>query len=294
MNDAFGHHVGDKLIVQVADVLLHQCRADDIIARTGGDEFVIILPKTDAASAETLVERIRVAVNNRKIMDITISISFGWDTKVSQTQSIRDILNNAENNMYKKKMFDSSSRRSAVVKSILQTLKIKSSYEDVHSERVSILCEAFGKELNLRTDEIAELKVSGELHDIGKIAIDEAVLSDPELSASGLAQIRSHPEIGYRLLSNTNEFYNIAEHILAHHERWDGTGYPKGLKEYEISYMAMIIAIVDSYDAMKSDRPYRKALDEAQIVLEIKENAGTQFDPQLARVFVEKVLCTIW
>lgn len=295
INDAFGHHVGDQLINKVADVFLAECRADDIISRTGGDEFVIILPNTDSVSSEKLIKRIKSKIEKQKIMNINISISFGWDTKQSEAQSVWDVLKNAENYMYKKKTFDNASRRSSVVKSILGTLRIKSPYEDAHSKRVSELCESFGKALKLESDEIAELRAAGELHDIGKVAVDEKILSDAEeLTDSGWAQMKSHPEIGYRLLSNTNEFYNIAEYIAAHHERWDGTGYPKGIRGESIHFKARIIAIADAFDAMTSERPYKNALPEDEAVSEMRKNAGTQFDPELARVFVEKVLGKEW
>lgn len=295
INDAFGHHIGDELIKEVAEVLRAECRADEIISRTGGDEFVLILPKTDSNSADKLAKRIKTIIEKKKIMNINISISFGWDTKLSSDQSVWDVLKNAENYMYKKKMFDKSSRRSLVVKSILDTLKVKSSYEDGHSNRVSKLCESMGTALGLGVDEINELRVAGELHDIGKIAVDESILNDPgELSESSWAQVKSHPEIGYRLLSSSNEFYNIAEYIFAHHERWDGNGYPKGEKGEKINFKARIISITDAYDAMISKRPYRDALSEGIAISELKKNAGKQFDPELTRIFVEKVLGKQW
>lgn len=255
----------------------------------------MILPKTDALSANRLVNRIKDTLEKKKIMNISISISFGWDTKLSNDQSIWDVMKSAENYMYNKKMFDNSSRRSMVVKSILDTLKVKSSYESGHSSRVSKFCVSMGEALGMGDEAINELRVAGELHDIGKIAVDEYILNNPgQLSESNWSQIKNHPEIGYRLLSSSNEFYSIAKYIIAHHERWDGKGYPKGEKGDNIDLMARIICIADAYDAMISKRPYRDALSEDVAICELKRNAGTQFDPALTKIFVEKVLDKNW
>ncbi|MHB8072277.1 MAG: HD domain-containing phosphohydrolase [Desulfosporosinus fructosivorans] len=295
INDAFGHQSGDLLIQQVSDVFKTECRADDIISRTGGDEFVILLPKTEAVFVQELVKRIKEKIEQKKIMDINISVSFGWDTKTREDQFAPDVLKNAEDLMYKKKIFNNASKRSEVIKSILNTLHLKSPREDAHSKRVSIICEDIGRAYNLSDDEIKELRIAGELHDIGKIAIDEVILNKPsKLSEAEWAQIQHHPETGYRLLGTSNEYYNIAEYVLAHHERWDGNGYPKGLKGEAIHWKARIISLADAYDAMICERPYRKALSEEYAVAEIKKNAGTQFDPDIARVFIEEILGLTW
>lgn len=291
INDAFGHQMGDRLIQQVADGLKGQCRADDIIARTGGDEFILLLPKTDKSCTERLADRIKEVIEQQKIMGITISLSFGWNTKTDENQSIFEVLKSAEDFMYRKKMLSNSSKRSAVIKSILNTLYIKSPRENAHSKRVSLICESIGKAYNLNNDDLNELKIAGELHDIGKIAIDQAILNKPgKLSSSEWAQIRSHPEIGYRILGTSSEFYTIAEYVLAHHERWDGKGYPKGLVRDQILWKARIIAAADAYDAMTSDRPYHKALSKQEAAEEIRNNAGKQFDPEIVKIFLEQVL----
>lgn len=295
INDAFGHQFGDRLIQQVSEVFKTVCRADDIISRTGGDEFVILLPKTEAIFVQELVKRIKDKIEQKTIMDINMSVSFGWDTKNMESQSALDILKNAEDHMYQKKIFDSSSKRSAVIKSILNTLHLKNPREEAHSKRVSVICGNIGKVYHLSDDEINELRMAGELHDIGKIAIDEVILNKTtKLSEADWAQIQHHPETGYRLLGTSNEYYNIAEYVLAHHERWDGTGYPKGLKGEAIHWKARIISLADAYDAMTYERPYRKAFSHEETVAEIKKNAGTQFDPDIARVFVEKILGETW
>jgi HD-GYP domain-containing protein (c-di-GMP phosphodiesterase class II) len=145
--------------------------------------------------------------------------------------------------------------------------------------------------LGLSAEDIDELRTLGLMHDIGKITLEDRLLDKPgKLSDSEYLEIQRHVETGYRILSSLNEFSSIAGHVLAHHERWDGTGYPNGLKGEEIPLEARIIAVADAYDAMTSDRPYRKALSEEAAVEEIKRNTGTQFDPAIVKAFVEKAV----
>jgi len=291
MNDAFGHINGDKLIAIVANVLKTECRADDIIARVGGDEFVILLPNTDYILAEKLARRLKEKIKRKKIMNVPISVSFGCDTKTDKDQPVRDILKSAENIMYKRKTLENNSKKNLVIKSILNTLIVKSPREGYHSKRVGILCESIGKAYNLDDYEIIELKTAGELHDIGKIAVDEVILNKAgALTKSEWAHVVSHPEIGYRLLSNTHEFFNLAEYVLGHHEKWDGTGYPKALKGEAINWKSRVLAVADAYDAMTSERAYRGAMKEEDAVAELRKNAGTHFDPDIVKVFIEKVL----
>jgi len=149
--------------------------------------------------------------------------------------------------------------------------------------------------MGFRKDEIEELRVLGEVHDIGKIAIDSYIFNLPrELNDSEWFEIRQHLESGYRILSLVKEFSQLSEAVLAHHEKWDGTGYPKGLKGEEIPFKSRILAVADSYDAMVSERTYRKPFGTEYAIAEIKKNAGIQFDPSVARIFVERVLNKDW
>ncbi|WP_291576572.1 HD domain-containing phosphohydrolase [Clostridium sp. UBA4548] len=295
INDAFGHKYGDMLLQQVAEVLKKEFRQGDTICRTGGDEFIILLPKAEKALAQKLINQAKEKLEEKAVMNIIITVSFGCDTKMYENEDMWKVVKNAEDFMYQKKIFYSSSRRSEVIKSILNTLHLKTPREDAHSKRVSVICEAMGKAYNLTNDEIKELRLAGELHDIGKIAVDEVILDKPDkLSQEEWEQIRRHPETGYRLLATSSRYYDIAEYVLAHHERWDGTGYPRGLRGEEIPWKARIISIADSFDAMTCERPYRKSFTEEEAVIEIKNSAGKQFDPEIARVFVEKVLGNTW
>lgn len=294
VNDAFGHQVGDEFIKKISDVIKSASRSCDIIARIGGDEFVVILPNTIITCAEQIAMVIKDNVDKIRIMDIEISISIGWDTKNSADISTHDVLKRAEDLMYRKKIFNNTTKRSGIIQSILNSLMVKNPREEAHSKRVSDICMKIGKAYCLSDDDIKELIIIGELHDIGKIAIDEAILNkEGRLSESEWAQIKKHPETGYRLLGTSNEFINISEYILAHHERWDGKGYPRGLKGEEIPWKARVIAVADSYDAMTCDRPYRKALNKQEAIIQLKMNSGTQFDPEIVRIFIEKVSSNI-
>jgi len=145
--------------------------------------------------------------------------------------------------------------------------------------------------MGLSFEEVKKMRLAGELHDIGKIAVDTAILDkEGELTKTERTEIRRHPETGFRLLGTSREFYSIAEYVLAHHERWDGKGYPKGLSKEAIPWEARVIAIADAYDAMTSHRPYRRAMTRKQALAEISKNAGKQFDPEIARIFIKKVL----
>jgi len=291
INDAFGHIEGDKLLMSAAKAIESACRSDDVAARWGGDEFTILLPKTKKEEAEAIVKRIKDVCSDIQIDSINVSISFGCDTKKFIDEDIIKVLKNAEDHMYKHKVIESDSMRGTIINAILSTLHEKNPREEQHSKRVSELCQKIGREIKLPEIQINNLKVVGLLHDIGKIAIDESVLNKPgKLTDKEWDEIKRHPDIGYRILSSSHEMSEIAKYVLAHHERYDGLGYPKGLKGDEIPFVSRIIAIADAYDAMTSERSYRSALPKDVAIDRLQKNAGIQFDPELVSVFIEKVL----
>lgn len=291
INDSFGHVMGDELLKKVAEVIKKGCRDDDIIARLGGDEFVILLSKTDAFEAEQIIKRIDDMSHIEKAELIDISISFGYETKNNEEEDIQEIFKKAEDKMYEKKNYKREGMRKTAINPILISLHEKSKREDPHSNRVSQLCERMGVALGLPEYDIIKLKLIALLHDIGKIAIDENILNKPgKLTDREWEEIKCHSEMGYRIISTANDTSDMARCVLSHHERWDGKGYPKGLKEKEIPFVSRIIAIADAYDAMTSERSYRSALPEEVAVQELQKNAGTQFDSQLTSIFIEKVL----
>nr|WP_309245233.1 HD domain-containing phosphohydrolase [Clostridium estertheticum] len=291
INDSFGHIMGDRLLKKVAKIISLGCRADDIIARLGGDEFVIILPRTDAFVAEKIIKRIKNLSLGEKVGFIDISVSFGYQTKNSKEEKTEEILITAENNMYNNKLFEGPIMKVKTIKSIINTLYEENKEEEKHSHEVSKLCGKMGEALDFSKYEVNELKEVGLLHNIGKIAIHENLPNKTgKLTSDEWKKIKSHCEIGYRMLNTVNGMSNMAIYILYHHERWDGLGYPKGLKGAEIPIASRIINIADAYDSMSRDRCYRSALSMENIIKELQKNAGHQFDPELVTVFIKKIL----
>lgn len=287
VNDAFGHLVGDILLKKVYELLAELFSKEGIVYRIGGDEFIILLPKVSTKDAKKLVEKAKKRFEIQRVMDISISVSFGVSTKEND-EDIQDIFKNAEDDMYTHKLFEVTSHRNHTINTILKTLHEKNPREDLHSKRVSEICIAIGKALKMSSDDLSLLKMISNLHDIGKIAIDQAILNKPgKLTDEEWKIIKKHPEIGFRILSASPEYAKIAQDILSHHERYDGKGYPRGIKGKDIPIRARIISVADSYDAMISERPYRKPLTHQEAIEEIRVNIGTQFDPEIANLFIK-------
>lgn len=287
VNDSFGHGVGDQLLIKTSELLLKGCRSDDLVARIGGDEFVILLPKTSASEAEEIAGRIMKFSESETIENIQVSMSIGWATEKEAPAPYSDMIKIAEDILYRKKLFVSPSQRNKTIHTIIHTLHEKNKREELHSYRVAALCESIGTRMRLKTEKIKELKHLGLLHDIGKVGIDEQMLNKPgKLTDAEWREMTKHPEIGYRILSTVSEMKEMAESVLAHHERYDGKGYPRGLKGNAIPLHARIITLADAFDAMISVRPYRDALSREEAIEEVKRNTGTQFDPLVVKAFL--------
>lgn len=287
MNDAFGHDAGDQLIKVVSEELLKIFHRHQRVARIGGDEFAILLPNVTRDRALSLLDTVKLKLELKTIHNMHISVSFGIATKNDQ-EDLNEIIKRAEDDMYAHKLFEVGSQRNETIRTIIKTMHEKNPREEQHSKRVSDICQRIGMKLGMPSNDLGLLKAISALHDIGKIAIDDYILNKPgKLDAKEWEAIKKHPEIGYRILSATAEYAAIAEDILSHHERYDGNGYPRGLAGEDIPIRARIIAVADSYDAMVSDRPYRKALTHEEAIAEIKRCSGTQFDPMIAEIFLE-------
>lgn len=290
MNDSFGHTVGDEYICKVSSVMCKCIRQEDVICRLAGDEFIIFSPRTNRQAIQKIINQMKLKAREEEVNSVNLSISFGYCAKYGEDESIFEVLKKAEDYMYKKKLLESPSMRGKTIYTIMTALHEKNPREEQHSLRVSQLCEKMGIALALPEDEVKELKTVGLLHDIGKVAIEEGILNkNGKLDQFEWEEIKKHPEIGYRILSTVNELSEMADYVLAHHERWDGTGYPKGLKEEEIPIQSRIIAIADAYDAMISERSYRKSLSKEYAINELKKGAGTQFCKFCVNVFIKNV-----
>lgn len=291
INDSFGHTAGDELLRTAAQIIKRTCRADDIVARLGGDEFVILLPKTSAYDTDLLVKRIKTELQDEQIMGIPISLSFGYETKSQEQETIYGVLNLAEDHMYRHKLSEASSIKSKNVELIINALYAKNQREMHHSLRVAEYSSQISRALGQSADEINQVKMAGLLHDIGKIGISDEILNKPErLNDKELEETRKHCEIGFRILKASPDFAEVANFVFEHQEKWDGTGYPRGIAGNEISQAARIIAIADAFDAMTGERTYGRVHSKQEAASEIMRCAGTQFDPEIADLFVEHVL----
>jgi len=292
INDAFGSEVGDQIIQKTAESLSHSVHSGEVLARIGGDEFAMLLPGIDAKSANLRILRIQQDFDayNATISDRTlvINLSFGWGEKTTPEVDLAQIERDAETNLARRKLFDQKSHHNAVLSSIRTTLFERSYETEEHAERIGSLCAVIGERIGLSHENNDKLRLFAILHDIGKIGISDQILNKPgPLNDEELTQMRKHPEIGYRIAMSSPDLALIADCILSHHERWDGTGYPNRISGENIPLLARILALADAYDAMTQDRVYRKALPRQVALQEIRENVGTQFDPFIAATFLE-------
>lgn len=288
VNDAFGHQMGDELLIRISKILKRECRANDIIARIGGDEFVIIFPMTKYEDVSKIVNRIYKSSNEENFDNVIISVSIGWETRKSLNELMMDVLNKAEEYMYRKKLTESQNMRNNTVEKILNTLFENNYREKFHSERITYFCRKMGEALHLEADLLKDLETVSLMHDIGKIVINPSLLDKPdELTETEYYEVKRHSEGGYQILKSVDAYSPLAEHVLSHHERWDGSGYPRGIKGEEISLIARILAVADAFDAMTSERPYRNALSNDEALNELKINAGSQFDENIVKLFVD-------
>jgi len=287
-NDVFGHFEGDRLIKTIASFLQQACRKEDIIARWGGDEFVVILPQTSHEEAQEICRRVKHLCQSAPADPIQPSIALGVASKERVEQNIKEVMAEAEDTMYSNKLLEGKSLRNSIIASLEKNLHERTHETREHAQRMQKLAVMFAGELGLPKNEIDRLILLAKLHDIGILGIPAAILAKPAaLTKEEWESRKKHPEIGYRITMASHNLICIAEEVLSHHERWDKTGYPRGIGGEDIPCLARIISIVDSYEVMTQGRPYKAAISSEEALSEIRKCAGTQFDPGLAESFLK-------
>jgi len=286
VNDALGHERGDELLRRAARVIAGCVRGSDVVARVGGDEFAVILPQADRGAAEEVIQRIieTVKKDNAQHADLPLSISMGTATAEDASHLLHDVYKEADNAMYRDKLTKRQEQRYALIRTIKAVLAKK----DFHTEYMKELACMLGEAVGLSHEEMDTLRLLVDIHDIGKLKVPEHIIFKPgPLTEKERKEVQCHPEVGYRIALSSSELAPVAEFILQHHEWWDGQGYPRGLQGDQIHLLSRIVAIADVYEAMTTDRPYRKALSREDALAELRRCAGKQFDPHLVEIFIE-------
>lgn len=292
-NDTFGHRSGDAELIDITKRINNFIKAETVFARLGGDEFAIIVSNTSEAKIRSYLTDLERSVNACAGKN-SLTLSFGYGIQRKKTDSLDDLLKEAEAFMYNRKYYNNKSTRSNTVNVIMDTLFAKSKREKEHSERVGLISELIAVKMNLNSELIDKIRVAGFLHDIGKIGIDERILNkDGKLDKNEWEIMKLHSAKGAAILLNTFEYREIADFILFHHERYDGSGYPDGLSGDEIPLASRIIAVADSYDAMTNNRSYRNKMNVEDALFELNKYSGILYDSTIIRTFVNEVFFEI-
>lgn len=291
INDSFGFQEGDSQLKRVADILTANSADCYILARTGDDDFSLLMPGADANEAEHFITKVIQCINednDRKDRPYITSLSFGYSTRKTPTEEIDVTLKITHDNLNNSKILNNQSSHSAILSSIMTAIHTRSEETEEHAQRLFKLSEAVGRQLGLSQQAMAELELFSKLHDVGKIGISDIILNKAGLLTEDERELmKKHSEISYRIAISLADIRHVANDILAHHERWDGKGYPRGLSGEDIPILARILAVSDAYDAMTQDRVYRKAMPKEEAIEEIINHSGSQFDPKIASLFVE-------
>ena len=311
-NDIHGHQAGDSLLTVLGDILTEKMNSSGFAARYGGDEFVIVMPNTDINKAVQLAEQISEMIRTRKFPgeehqpEGKITISCGIAVCPAHASTPRDLIKHADQALYRAKsleknkvemyfsVFDSLDLEGDEqellnsIRTLVSVINAKDRYTYGHSERVTDHSLKIARKLNLPQDEIHTLGYAAFLHDIGKIELDRELLNKVgPLGAEEWELLKQHSQWGSDIVKAVKKLHPVVPVILHHHENYDGTGYPAGIKGTDIPVLARIIRVADSYDAMISNRPYKKHLSISAALEELKSHAGTQFDPEMVKHFIE-------
>lgn len=290
INEAYGHATGDSLLNEIAVILQRPWHRDQMVGRVDGDEFALFFPNVPEGLEKSVSQEIQEALSEQSFLGYALTISTGFAKKEYAQTSMSELLKKAEDDLFRNKFVENQSARLKMVDLLLQSLFKKSIREMEHSKRVGSLAQRFARHLRFSEAEEEALHSVGVMHDIGKIAISSKILNKKEsLNDEEWKEIRRHPEIGFNLLSSVNQYAPLAEQVLCHHERWDGTGYPNQIAGETIPLYSRILALCDSFDAMTNMRPYKNVITVNEALDEIQRCSSRQFDPNLAGRFIEMI-----
>lgn len=287
-NDIYGHSAGDELISKSAEIIKSVCRENDIAARVGGDEFIILMPKTSLSEARGVMETLKEKASQVTVRKLRYSISVGVDVKLSADKGIERTMENAENEMYIEKSMSSKIHGTMALSNIMNELFQKSSREKDHAHGVSKLCAEIGKAMKLSETEIKKLRDAGYYHDIGKITLGEdLLLKDHEtLTNSDMEKMHQHILIGYRILNLFEETLDLADSVYYHHENWDGSGFPKGLKGEEIPFISRVVAVAEAFERIRSES-ISPMVGRVKAIEKIRMGSGELYDPNIVDVLTK-------
>jgi diguanylate cyclase (GGDEF)-like protein len=288
LNSVEGYQAGDRLLEQTSEILHRVCIDSDILSRTGGSEFTILMTGTGEAEAYGTAKNIRRQFSSLDNGELTISI--GAAQLNSGRGSIFAVLQNARKNLVLEKLLDANSNTNSIICMLMATLHAYSGETVEHSDRMRKTALDFGKYLGLPPSELSRLAVAAQLHDVGKIGIPDSIINKREtLEDHERELIRRHSELGYHIVKAIPFLDEVAVDILGHHEEYDGKGYPYGLKGEEIPFNARLINIIDSFDAMTNENVYSRIKTKEEAMEELVKMSGSRYDPYLVKEFVKGV-----
>lgn len=291
VNDTLGHLVGDQVIISASQVIQQCFQPLGIVSRVGGDEFGVIIQNQLPEAIETVLDSLNTklnAFNGSSDATFKISLSYGYSYHASGCVNTDFLFQEADNNMYQNKLLKESSTRNNLVKTLMKALEAKDYVTEGHTNRMHALSTIIGHQLQLPQNIMDRIQLLTKFHDIGKVGIPDSILKKPAgLTPDEWKVMKTHCNIGERIANESSELKEISHLILKHHERWDGTGYPLGLTASEIPIECRVLSIVDSFDAMTNDRPYRGALSPETAINEIVACSGSQYDPSLVEIFTQ-------
>lgn len=292
INDTIGHSAGNRLLKICAGIVSESLNGEGILARIGGDDFSAILPLVSKEEGEKIARQIRYQVNyyNRAHANLPLSLSIGVATTEDRSISLKKLLKLAEDQMVRNKLHRHGSASNNVVRSLVTAIGERDNYSQGHAKRLEKMCLSVGEKMGLSSQQLADLALLAQVHDLGKVAIPDAILFKPgPLTEEEWQIMKRHSEKGYRIASSSTDLAAVANLILRHHEHWDGSGYPLGLKGSEIPVECRILAIADAFDVMTNERSYKKPVSVKTALQELRACSGRQFDPYVTEIFVNLV-----